>query len=101
MVDVCLILHLLVTGSWLPGTTEAATLGQLNDKLIKGIADLEKFTRHVGEFATWWTCMKMDTGAQYERSQKIAFKYDSLRERSVIDRWRNLKQRFVTYHVQV
>jgi hypothetical protein len=43
----------------------------------------------------------MDTSAQYTRSERLTFKYDALREKSVIANWKKLQQQFVAYNDQV
>jgi hypothetical protein len=74
---------------------------QLRREVRDGIRDLEEFTEHVTEFATWWNWIKIDASAQYSRTEEIQIKYDSLYQNAVIEKWKTLQNQFASYNDQV
>jgi hypothetical protein len=78
------------------------SFGVLRDEFHEGIKVLEEFASNIDAFVIWWNWMKMEENTQEERAQeimaqKLRFSYDSLRLRSVIEKWENLKMQYVEY----
>jgi hypothetical protein len=74
----------------------------MRDEFHDGIKDLEEFACNIDAFVTWWNWMKMEGNTQEKRAQetmaqKFRFSYDSLRLRSVIEKWENLKMQYAEY----
>jgi len=66
-----------------------------------GIGDLEEFANLIDSFPAWWNRMKIDASSQEYRTQAIQINYDSLREKSVIHKWRQLVGQYADYTDQV
>ena len=81
-----------------PGTKDFETS---REELRKGIGDLEEFANLIDSFPAWWNRMKIDASSQEYRTQAIQINYDSLREKSVIHKWRQLVGQYADYTDQV
>uniref|UniRef100_A0A8H7XUW5 Uncharacterized protein n=1 Tax=Psilocybe cubensis TaxID=181762 RepID=A0A8H7XUW5_PSICU len=77
--------------------SSSATRTSLEGRL-RGIEALDSFEKHISALADWWDWIKIETKVQRNgRSAIVDFDDSSLRERSVIDRWKLLRVQFLDY----
>ncbi|KAF4623075.1 hypothetical protein D9613_002353 [Agrocybe pediades] len=67
------------------------------NKLESGVTVLEEFSRCVSLFISWWNKMKMSQASLAARAHHVFVNYNALRERSVVQKWEQLKQSYVEY----
>ncbi|KDR78066.1 hypothetical protein GALMADRAFT_1299497 [Galerina marginata CBS 339.88] len=78
---------------------EQTRLGKMSelDDLKEGVLVLESFSRCLSFYTSWWSVMKMTHTGNADRLARVVFKYDSLRYRDVIDKWRDVRRQYVDY----
>ncbi|KAF9552215.1 hypothetical protein CPC08DRAFT_768465 [Agrocybe pediades] len=67
------------------------------NKLEDDVSILEEFSRCVSLFISWWIKMKMSQASLAARAHHVFVNYNALRERSVVQKWEQLKQSYVEY----
>ncbi|KAF8153789.1 hypothetical protein B0H34DRAFT_676702 [Crassisporium funariophilum] len=65
--------------------------------LKKGISVLERFATHISEYCAWWNAMEMAQQSQKDMTQRLAIDYNSLRDKIVIKKWKELREAYVNY----
>jgi hypothetical protein len=69
----------------------------LRKELNDGIVVLEEFAKNIDHFVAWWNWMKMEAITQETRTEAIHIDHNSLREESVIGKWREFKGQYAAY----
>jgi len=67
------------------------------DDLRRGMDVLEAFSSQASALAQWWDWVKVETGSQRQGEPQLAFNCESLKDSTVIARWKLLKNQFVAY----
>ncbi|KDR78018.1 hypothetical protein GALMADRAFT_138176 [Galerina marginata CBS 339.88] len=80
-------------------TEEQTRLGKMSelDDLKEGILVLENFSRCLSFYTSWWNLMKMTHTSNNARLGTVVVKYNSLRCRDVVDKWRDVRRQYVDY----
>ncbi|KAF8883876.1 hypothetical protein CPB84DRAFT_1827544 [Gymnopilus junonius] len=94
-----MLLQLIREAKMQPSDEDCQDVGtdpKLNE-LEKGISTLEKFSTCISLYISWWNAISMSHISQSKRLQQVVIKYNSLRARDVVQKWRNLRQEYVDY----
>ena len=69
--------------------------------LERGISVLENFRVCVSVYISWWTRMELSNSSQTTSLEMLKVNYDSLRNRIVVQKWKDLRQLYVDYTEKV
>jgi len=69
--------------------------------LERGISVLENFRVCVSVYISWWTRMELSNSSQTTSLEMLRVNYDSLRNRTVVQKWKDLRQLYVDYTEKV
>ncbi|KAF8883877.1 hypothetical protein CPB84DRAFT_1850804 [Gymnopilus junonius] len=67
------------------------------EELKKGVDVLEAFGRHASALAQWWDWVKVETDVRGGGQTAVVFDDSSLKQKSVVDRWKLLRNQFADY----
>ncbi|KAF9541124.1 hypothetical protein CPC08DRAFT_466503, partial [Agrocybe pediades] len=73
------------------------TISSLLTDLEKGTSALEDLSSCVSQYINWWTAQDMAHKSLSASSEQLVINYSSLRKRTVIQKWVELKKAYVEY----